>query len=89
MTQELERAIDAELDGNYRLIDDPSPETVNQLSGHATLYWVGPIDGDAGRVTVPASYFCGGLCAEGQTVVVERSGTAWKVTASTGSSWIA
>jgi len=75
MADVLETAIDAKLGDDYRFIDDPSPETIDQLSGRATVYWVGPIAEDGDRVTVPASYFCGGLCAEGKTDVVGPSGT--------------
>ena len=88
MAEELEAAIDAKLGEDYRFIDAPSPDTSHGLMGRGTIYWVGPIQGEGDRVSVPASYLCGGLCAAGQTEVVERSGTAWKVTGATGSSWI-
>ena len=45
---------------------------------------VGPVQGVGDRVQVPAGSFCGHLCAQWMTVVVERRGDEWEVTGFTG-----
>lgn len=76
-------------------IDDPASIQERYMEGDlamgdagGTIWYLGPIDGSGDRVEVPASYWCGGLCASGTTHVVELVDGAWEVTGSVGPVWM-
>ena len=55
----------------------------------AVLLRVGLIEGSReGPVTVPGSYYCGGLCAGGATWLLRWRQGAWEVTGPKGGEWI-
>ena len=55
----------------------------------AVLLRVGSIvDEGAGRVSVPGSYYCGGLCAGGATWLLRWTGDAWEVAGPKDGEWI-
>ena len=55
----------------------------------AVLLRVGRIEGGGeGPVSVPGSYYCGGLCAGGATWLLRRTQGAWEVTGPKGGEWI-
>jgi hypothetical protein len=67
-------------------VSDPEPVQDAIFDGPAggALIRFGPIDGAGDRVEVSASAFCGGLCGHWMTLVVEGSGSEWRVTGTTG-----
>lgn len=55
----------------------------------AVLLRVGHIgDEVGGRLSVPGSYYCGGLCAGGATWLLRLEDGAWEVTGPRGGEWI-
>ena len=50
----------------------------------AAILSVGPIDGDGSKVEVSNSLWCGGLCAQWSTYVLEATNGGWKTTGTTG-----
>ena len=50
----------------------------------AVILSVGSIDGDGSRVKVSNSLWCGGLCAQWSTYVLNATDDGWKVTGTTG-----
>ncbi len=90
MSSELKAVLLQDLGSRYRLVSDPAGLMKRIFAGSSkgTIHWVGPISGTGASVTVPSSYYCGGVCAGGGTrVVTERNG-AWAVTGNVGGTWI-
>lgn len=56
--------------------------------GGGVIWRLGPVEGSGDRVTISASYYCGGLCAGGGTHVVERIDGSWEETGMEGPVWM-
>lgn len=54
------------------------------LEGMGVILSVGSIDRHVSRVEVSNSLWCGGLCGQWMTYVLERSEGRWKITGTTG-----
>lgn len=54
------------------------------VKGDGVVITLGPVSGQAGKVEVPTSLWCGGLCGRWLTYVVELRGRRWVVTGTTG-----
>lgn len=89
MSDELKTA----LLGRYpdaRFVRDPSRMQSKWIESNGTaqagriIYRFGPVRGSGDRVEVPASYWCGGLCAYATTLVIEQVDGRWKVTGTVG-----
>jgi hypothetical protein len=65
-----------------RFVHDTRPLTQRIFDGrrHGQIVRVGPIVERGGRVEVPASHYCGGLCGGGSVWSVERDEDGWTVT---------
>lgn len=69
-------------------IFDGKPRGALPVRG-AVLLRVGRIgDEGGGRVCVPGSYYCGGLCAGGATWLLHWEDGGWEVTGPKGGQWI-
>lgn len=56
--------------------------------GGGVMWFLGPIEGEGDEVRVPASYYCGGLCAGGTIHVMELVDGEWTETGSEGPTWM-
>jgi hypothetical protein len=86
----LERLVD--LAPTVRFVDDPTPlfdDDWMQGEPDAIVVWLGPIEDNGAEVLVGGSFGCGGLCGSGTTWVLLERADGWKVTGSTGGTWIA
>jgi hypothetical protein len=89
MSPELKAALQERFP-KAQFTDDPSNMQSRFVNKQGTapagiiVYKFGPVSGSGDRVEVPASYWCGGLCAYGTTHVVEMIDGTWKVTGSAG-----
>ena len=75
-----------------RFVDDPTPmfdDDWMQGEPDRIVLWLGPIDEQGDEVHVGGSFGCGGLCGSGTTWVLREKPEGWKVTGSTGGTWIA
>jgi hypothetical protein len=89
MDTELRAALLNDLGKSYRFLSDPDKKQNDIFDGKGgTIHRIGPIEGTGDRVTVPISYYCGGLCAGGRVAVVENRNGTWAVTGTVGGSWI-
>ena len=89
-----------DLHGDVRFVDaDEARELTRGIfDGHprgtlpvrgAVLLRVGRIEnGGGGLLSVPGSYYCGGLCAGGATWLLRWRDAAWEVTGPKGGQWI-
>ena len=72
-------------DLRVRFVDDPqeiSDRIFGERAAGDELVKLGPIELVEGRIQVPGSHYCGGLCGGGSVWVVEQDGStgAWTVT---------
>ena len=56
--------------------------------GGGVIWFLGPIEGEGDEVKVPASYYCGGLCAGGTVHLMELVDGEWIETGSEGPTWM-
>ena len=86
LTADEQEALAASLENlKVRFVDDPQEISDRIFGGQAVgdeLVKLGPIELVDGRIQVPGSHYCGGLCAGGSVWVVEHDGStgAWTVT---------
>lgn len=84
MSAELKAALQERFP-NARFTDDPFKMEIDlDNAARRIIYKFGPVSGSGDRAEVPASYWCGGLCAYATTHVVEMVDGTWKVTGSVG-----
>jgi hypothetical protein len=89
MAPELRAELMKDLGKPYRFLSDLEKKQKEIFEGKGgTIHRVGPIEGTGDRVTVPISYYCGGLCAGGSVAVVQTRNGSWTVTGTEGGSWI-
>jgi hypothetical protein len=74
---------DAEFVADAKAIQDRIFEATGAGIGPDMLIRFGRISEEAGRLEIPASAFCGGLCGRWMTLVVQDADGAWKVTSTT------
>jgi hypothetical protein len=82
----------ADLAPTVRFVNDPTPlfdEDWFQGEPERIVLWLGPIQEKADGLHVGGSFGCGGLCGSGSTWVLREHADGWKVTGSTGGTWIA
>lgn len=75
-----------------RFVDDPTPmfdDDWMQGEPDAIVVWLGPIEDEGDEIHVGGSFGCGGLCGSGTTWVLREKADGWKVSGSTGGTWIA
>jgi len=75
-----------------RFVNDPTPlfdDDWFQGEPDRIVLWLGPIQEKADGLHVGGSFGCGGLCGSGSTWVLREKADGWKVTGSTGGTWIA
>jgi hypothetical protein len=89
-----------DLHGDVRFVDADEVRELTQgiFDGHprgnlpvrgAVLLRVGRIETEGGGLlSVPGSYYCGGLCAGGATWLLRRRDAAWEVTGPKDGQWI-
>jgi hypothetical protein len=75
---------DVEFVSDWKAVQDRIFEATGAGTGSDLLirFARAPAEGD--RLEIPASAYCGGLCAHWMTLVVEQVAGAWKVTGTTG-----
>lgn len=93
--EELEAAVEAELIGlpPVEFIEDPDavrkgPDGMDGVKNNGVIITLGPIVRDGDEVHVPNGLWCGGLCGQWLTYVVEQQNGEWRVTGTTGPSAI-
>lgn len=82
----------ADVGSKVRFVEDPTPlfdDDWFQGEPDRIVVWLGPIEDEGGELHVGGSFGCGGLCGSGATWILREQGAGWKVTGSTGSTWIA
>ena len=67
---------------------DESPVKGIDNPEHGMLVTLGPIEHVGAEVNVAIVTWCGGLCAEGKTLVLHETSGTWSVTGSTGPRWV-
>ena len=78
--------ISAEL--TYATWVDKSPVQGLDNKEHGTLVTLGPVEHVGSQVHVAIETWCGGLCAEGKTLVLRQVAGVWRVVGTTGPEWV-
>ena len=67
---------------------DKSPVRGLDNPEHGTVVTLGPIEDLHAEVHVAIETWCGGLCAEGKTLVLREVSGVWRVIGTTGPEWV-